>query len=139
MASRMNASWYEPVRTHRSLGSTSVRPGSLAGLAEARKTNLGQFFTPDALAALVWRIGVEFPSQGRSAKVSILDNSVGSGRLLQFARPGEHLVAGCDVHQESIDALISAAESAQLGADFIKAGMEEIAPADFDVALINPP
>src|SRR5690606_5196869 len=53
--------------------------------------------------------------------------------------PGEHLVAGCDVHQESIDALISAAESAQLGADFIKAGMEEIAPADFDVALINPP
>ncbi|OGU23761.1 MAG: hypothetical protein A2580_17920 [Hydrogenophilales bacterium RIFOXYD1_FULL_62_11] len=136
---RPAAHWYTELRAVQSLGSSSDRPGSLAGLAAARRKNLGQFFTGDDLAALVWQLGVAGPSAGLNRKVSILDNSVGSARLLQFADPDKHYIAGCDVHGPTITALIDAAESHGLDCDLVAAGMESIRPSGFDVALINPP
>jgi hypothetical protein len=44
--------WYASsnLGTHASLGSKGPSPGSLAGLHEARKANLAQYFTPETVA-----------------------------------------------------------------------------------------
>ncbi len=135
----MNTDWYAPLRQIRSLGSQASRPGSLAGLHQARQEHLSQFFTGDALAALVWRLAVELPSRGLDRMVSVLDNSVGAGRLLQHADPKRHRIAGADIHAPTIEALMLAAEAAGFDADFVAHGMEAIAPQHFDCAVINPP
>lgn len=136
-------SWYEPLRAIESLGSLAERPGSLAGLAAARREHQGQFFTPDHLAAFVW--GIVSPAMNAAvkdrpgAKVSILDNSVGSGRLLQFADPLLHDLAGVDVHGSVVGRLAEEAQKAGFTCEFVEVGMEEVRPKHFNVALINPP
>lgn len=136
-------SWFDPCRQHASLGSTAERPGSLGGLAAARARNLAQFFTPDAVAALLWRIASPAMDAALArrpgARVALLDNSVGSGRLLQFADPDKHTLAGADVHGPSLDVLTDAAEAAGFRVDFVHAGMEAIEPHGFAVGLLNPP
>lgn len=135
--------WYEPVSGVKSLGSQGPRPGSLAGLHQVRRENLAQFFTPEPLARFVWEIvrpAIDRAIQeGNGAKVALLDNSVGSGRLFQFADPEKHYLAGIDVHKESIAALIESAESAGFECDFQSAGMEDLQARNFGVGIINPP
>ena len=48
--------WYASsnLGTHASLGSKGPRPGSLAGLYEARKANLAQYFTPKTVSDLTF-------------------------------------------------------------------------------------
>lgn len=135
------SSWSERLASIRSAGSTAKRPGSLAGLAAARRAHKGQFFTSTDLARLVWRIGVEVPSQQADPqrRIHILDNSIGSGRLVQFAQPGRHFIGGLDVDADTLIAVAQAAEEAGLECDLLAAGMEEVQPSGFDVALINPP
>lgn len=136
-------SWYNPLREVSSLGSKAERPGSLAGLAAARKEHLGQFFTPDALSLFVWNLVTpamdaalkEYPG----GKISILDNSVGSGRLLQYADPDKHVLYGADIHTEIITALCNATHAAGFESEFVACGMEEIHPKHINIAVINPP
>jgi hypothetical protein len=136
--------WYEPLRDRVSLGSTAKRPGSLAGLAQARREHMGQFFTPDALARYIWRI--VSPAMERYAaanptyaKVSVLDNSVGSGRLLQYADPDKHYIAGFDIDQGAVHSLEVAAKAAGFDYQFEGEGMENVRAKGFSVSLINPP
>lgn len=134
-------SWYNPLRGIQSRGSRAERPGSLAGLAAARKVHLGQFFTPDEVAHVMWRI-VEPALQtavNPFRKQSILDNSCGSGRLLQYANPEKHILLGVDVDAEPIAQLGKVAEAAGFECEFVPCGMESIQPRSIDVALINPP
>src|SRR5690625_218939 len=131
-------SWVSPLQGKRSRGSSAPRPGGLAGLAKARAQHHGQFWTPDAAAALVWRVAQQAMS-GVDRPVHLIDTSAGIGRLLQFADPARHTVAGIDIDGEAIEGLASAAEAAGFSADFLCAGVEEVAPSGFDVALINPP
>lgn len=137
--------WYDPVRTHRSLGSSQPRPGSLANLAAARKENLAQFFTPDEVARFMW--GLVEPAmrqaiatdRAHGGKVSILDNSCGSGRLFQFADPEHHILLGADIHAPSVDLLQAAADAAGFQYQIVTAGMEDIEPQNIGLAIINPP
>ncbi|QRD62718.1 hypothetical protein H8Z72_23505 (plasmid) [Xanthomonas citri pv. citri] len=136
------APWFEPMRDVKSLGETTARPGSLAGLAAARRENLAQYFTPDEVAALMWRLVVPAAEQVRGAdggKVSILDNAIGKGSLIQFAEPNRHFVAGMDVHSESIEALGQVLADAGIEHDLLHADMAEVHPRRFDCALANPP
>lgn len=133
------ADWYQPLRETRSLGSQAARPGSLAGLHAARQDHLSQFFTGDDLARIAWQLAVGQPSAGLIRTVHVLDNSVGTGRLLQFADPQRHSIAGADVHAPSIQLLMQTAQEAGFSADFIHAGMQAISPKGFDAAVINPP
>ncbi len=133
-------SWYDPIRERASKGSSADRPGSLAGLAQARRIHQGQFFTPDVLAHFMWRIADSVSiASWNDYLVSILDNSVGSGRLLQFARPDRHRLYGLDVDRALIDELGAVAKAAGFEFDFVAAGMEMAMPKRFDLALINPP
>lgn len=136
-------SWYNPLRKISSLGSQAERPGSLAGLAAARKEHLGQFFTPDALSLFVWNLVTPAMEAALkecpSVKISILDNSVGTGRLLQYADPDKHILYGADIHVETITALCEATHDAGFESEFVACGMEEIHPRHLNVAIINPP
>ncbi|MCG7400547.1 SNF2-related protein [Caballeronia zhejiangensis] len=128
--------WYEPLRAIRSLGSQAPSIAHQGELAAARRQHLGQFFTPDAIAAFMW----SFVSGWKVNRlIRILDNSVGSGRLLQYADPERHAVYGVDVHADVIQQCQKVFEDAGFHCEFRQAGMEDIHPARFDIALINPP
>lgn len=129
--------WYAALRDIASLGSTAERPGSLAGLAGARRIHRGQFFTPDALAAWIWRMVEPISPEGR--RVSVLDNSIGSGRLVQFADPARHFIGGCDVDAGCVAELGAALTAGGFSFEVEAVGMESIEPQGFDVACINPP
>lgn len=136
------SSWYSPLRALESRGQQAKRPGSLAGLHEARREHWGQFFTPDDLAGFMWRIvepAMDTAIQRDGGRVAILDNSVGTGRLLQFADPEKHVLAGVDVDGRAVEALSEAAGAAGFRCVFEVAGMEDISVSGFGVALINPP
>lgn len=134
-------SWYDALRGIDSRGSQAERPGSLAGLAAARRVHLGQFFTPDAVAAVMWRVVSEAVEAASNSNhfLSILDNSVGSGRLLQFADPAKHSLYGVDVDAPLIADVGGLIEQAGFKCDFEPCGMEAIHPHGFNLALINPP
>jgi hypothetical protein len=90
-------------------------------------------------------LGLAKPSVDRAlardpgCKVALLDNSAGSGRLLQFADPARHQIHGVDVHGESLGLLAEAAEAAGFDCEFAEVGMEAIQPRGYGVGLINPP
>jgi hypothetical protein len=136
--------WYQSLTTLRSLGSTAERPGSLAALAERRRQTLSQFFTPEDVACFMWRIAE--PALNRAltrspdAKVSVLDNSIGSGRLVRLADPERHRVLGLDVHADSVIPLARAMAQAGFDTDILTGGMESIRVVGrCGLAIINPP
>jgi len=130
------ADWYAPLRAIVSLGSQAALVAHQGELHAARRQHLGQFFTPDSIAAYMW----SFVSNWNIARrIRILDNSVGSGRLLQYADPERHALYGVDVHDDVISQCQKVFEEAGFECVFRRAGMEDIHPARFDIALINPP
>ena len=104
---------------------------------------MGQFFTPDAVAAFMWRlVSNELDlvcDEERGLKASVLDTSVGSGRLLQFCSPTKHIVGGVDVHEDVIRQVQVVFESAGFECNFQHAGMEEIKAKNWTLAMLNPP
>jgi hypothetical protein len=128
--------WYEPLRAIRSLGSQAPSIAHQGELAAARRLHLGQFFTPDAIAAFMWSFVSGWHIDRR---IRLFDNSVGSGRLLQYADPERHAVYGVDVHADVIQQCQKVFEDAGFHCEFRQAGMEDIHPTRFDIALINPP
>lgn len=139
----MTNSWYAPLAAVQSLGQLDRGPGSLAGLHEARKRHLSQFFTPSSLAGLVWELASRAmpatDAQGMPRRYSVLDNSVGSGRLLQFADPSIHKVGGIDVHAETIVLVKEVFAASGFGTDFHTGSMEAARPSGWSVAVLNPP
>ena len=134
--------WYDPVAGIQSLGSKAERPGSLAGLHQAREEHLGQFFTPEPLARFLWGIvepAINKAIEKTGSKVALFDNSCGTGRLLRFADPERHILGGVDIHEESVLAFARAATAAGFETDINVAGMEDIRASGYSVGLINPP
>jgi hypothetical protein len=126
-------SWYAQLRNLVSLGSQKSKIAHMGQLAEARRQHLSQFFTPDHVAAWMW---------GFIANLSvhaILDNSIGSGRLLQFADPARHSLFGVDVHQGTVDEVKRVVSEAGFKCEILCAGMEQIRPTGMCASLINPP
>ena len=123
-------------------GRTTANTNGLAGIADARRAHQGQFFTPDNIAGLVWQLAE--PSltacvQAQHTRVAILDNSVGNGRLLQFAAPAQHCIYGCDVDPACIATLSEDAKAAGFTYTFEHCSMGQLRPYGFAAALINPP
>jgi len=135
--------WYQPLRNIASLGSQVKRPGSLVGLHAARREHLGQFFTSDALAGFLWKLATPAMQRAQAeepgCRLSLLDNSVGTGRMFQYADPKRHTLAGTDVHKPSVQALAKAAKEAGFVCEFENTGMQTINPKGFHIGLINPP
>lgn len=135
--------WYDPLRGLASLGSQTPKATSLAGLHAARQAHLGQFFTPDRVASFMWNlISTQLDAaigDGRNGKASVLDTSVGSGRLLQFCDPAKHIVGGMDVDGTVLTEVARVCEEAGFSCLFENGCMGDIRPRGWSVALINPP
>lgn len=129
--------WNTAASTYRSAGLTAAKAQGLHDLARRRAETQGQHFTPDDVAALMWDIGIQALCAHDKA-ISVLDNSIGSGRLIQFARPGDY-VAGVDTDGAAVAAVSEAIASTDIDHDLRHAGMEEILATGFDLAVINPP
>lgn len=125
--------WYAPLRHLASLGSQKTKLKNMGELAAARKVHLSQFFTPDEVAAWMWAFIDQLDI------TSILDNSVGSARLLQFAEPGKHKLFGVDVHADTVDEVRRVVSEAGFQCEILCAGMENVRPVGICTALINPP
>lgn len=111
-------SWADGLLEIQSKGSTTAKAGSLAGLHEARQAHQSQFFTTLPLSQFCWRLVEPLMERlaardrilaGESIKISVLDNSVGSGRLLHWATPDIHSLYGVDVDEGCIASLSQAA------------------------------
>lgn len=136
--------WYAPLTDIQSRGSLTARPGSLAGLHQARREHAGQFFTPPELVRFLWTMVEDLEAQWRSRhgdddKFTIFDNSCGVGHMFWPAKPDRHTLYGVDIDGDAIAALSLAAKEAGFESTFVNAGMEEVTKATANVALINPP
>lgn len=125
--------WYAPLRNLASLGSLRSKIRHMGDLAEQRRQTLSQYFTPDDVASWMWAF------IGNLDITSILDNSIGSARLLQFAEPGKHKIFGVDVHAPTVDEVRRVVSEAGFECEILCAGMENVRPVGMDCALINPP
>lgn len=125
--------WYAPLRNLASLGSLRSKIRHMGDLAEQRRQTLSQYWTPDQLASWMWSF------IGHLDITSILDNSIGSARLLQFAEPGKHKLYGVDVHAPTVDEVRRVVSEAGFQCEILCAGMESVRPIGMDCALINPP
>ena len=89
-------------------GLTTENVNGLAGLASARRIHEGQFFTPEPLAHFVWNLvapSLDMLWIDHKQKAALLDNSIGSGRLFEFADPKRHMLFGVDTDVRCIEAL----------------------------------
>lgn len=73
-----------------------------------------------------------------AARVSVLDNSCGIGRLLQFAEPDRHVIYGCDTHGPSVNLLAEASAAGGIDGTFLTASVDQVSARGMDLALINP-
>lgn len=132
-------SWRDSLESLTSLGAAHEGVTRMADLAKARTEHLGQFFTPLAIASKMWAMVDQACVGITDEKITILDNSVGSGRLLHYADPARHELFGIDVHEPVMRALQEAGEAGGFKCEFVQCPMEHARPKGFHVALINPP
>ena len=136
--------WYnDELRDLKSLGQTAAKASCLGELHDRRDVTMGQFFTPLAIASLMWSLAEPAMARARMLDpqrlISLMDNSIGSGRLLHLADPTMHSIAGVDVHGPSVERFMRAAQQAGFLCDIHTAAMENTSFKRFDVGLINPP
>lgn len=134
--------WYQHLGSWRSKGSQHDGRGTLGGLHEDRREHAGQFFTPVALAAWVWRLlspSLAALSGRVQRKLAIADTSAGVGRLLQFANPALHALFVSDVDAAAVEAFGEAARAAGFTVTTEAGGMETMKLRNMDVVILNPP
>lgn len=130
--------WYNEIADRVSAGRAAPRAAGLHELAARRTIHQGQFFTPEPIARLMWDIGLRSLGPQAEDGISILDNSIGSGRLVQFARPSDR-VMGCDIDSDTLRALGEAMKAGGVIHDLHAVGMEHIHAEGIDLGVINPP
>lgn len=134
-------SWRNDLEAIQSLGSQDQGASSLAGLHGARKRHLAQFFTPLAVVEVMWAIAQQtFHRRPAAAdRISLLDTSIGTARLMHFADPERFHIGGVDIHEDVVSQVMHQAEAHKLSAEVLCAGLQDIRPKGWDIALLNPP
>jgi len=129
--------WISELDDINSLGS-QIRPGSQGGLAKARSLHSSQFFTSAKIADFMWQWIAPLLSK-TERHLSVIDSSVGSGRLLGPADPEKHTLYGIEIDARCIEALCKAAQKAGFNYEFINHSFVDCDYNGFDFAFINPP
>lgn len=133
-------SWLTGFNNLLSMGQTSDKANSLGDLHRRRQETQGQFFTPAWISQGIW--SVLTPNIDavltEDAKVSVVDTSVGSGRLLEWA-PENSKLFGIDIDARCIDALCDAAQAHDLNYEFATSEIENLIIHNMSIAVINPP
>lgn len=129
--------WYAPLEARRSAGQDTAKATGLHDLHARREIHQGQFWTPSPVARLMWDLALGAIGSAADRGLSVMDNSIGSGRLVQFAREIDH-VFGCDVDADTVKALGEALTAGAIPHDLLAVGMENVSALGMDVAVINP-
>lgn len=131
--------WYQNLTKIKSLGSQAKRPGSLAGLSEARKQHLSQFFTAPQVVEFMWYV-LNHMTGKLSQPLFLFDNSIGTGSLMWPANPDDHRIIGYDVHGESVDALCEALSKNNFMYEVDKCSLQNSSiDGRVHCGIINPP
>ena len=130
-------SWAKKAAGIVSKGSMSEKPKDLADLHRRRRESAGQFFTPEWISRGIWQSIQD--SLGRDRKISVLDTSIGSGRLVAPADPTRCRIYGIDPDEHCINVLSESAAEAGIDYRLKVGGMEDLDARGFDLAIINPP
>lgn len=143
LPSTNDVDWYSPLSDIESKGKNSKRPKSLAGIHAAKRDHEGQFFTPSALARVMWDMvqpNIDRAiARERNACVAVLDNSIGSGRLVQYANAKKHEIYGCDIDDDAISLLRRQLRGHGFTQKLSANTLSSLRFANMGVALINPP
>lgn len=130
--------WNEALLNVISKGASAERPGSLARLAATRAITQSQFFTPVWLAEACWKIINH--NTDCNKRYRVLDNSMGSGRLLSFATPEQWEVYGLDTDETLIRAAQTLLSQAGFAFDVSAGSLANVVNLpSVSVAVINPP
>lgn len=129
--------WYAPLASRRSAGQDTAKATGLHDLHARRVLHQGQFWTPHDVARFMWDIALSAHAKDADRGLSVMDNSIGSGRLIQFARDIDS-VYGCDIDSQTVQALGDALAVGGIRHDLLAAGMESVSAEGMDAALINP-
>ena len=130
--------WLDNSKSITSKGLTTEKSNGLAGLAARREATESQYFTPEWVARGMWEM-ISPAMYGTRGKISVMDNSVGTGRLIAHAEASKHHLYACDTDSRVIAALSSDADQAGIQYQFDESGMEDVKAQNMGVALINPP
>lgn len=133
--------WYTPLRELKSKGSQAEKIANMGELHAKRELVEAQYFTPHKISYLMWKIAESnFDKLKDNERIYIFDNSIGSGRLVQFADPEKHTICGIDTDARMIQSLSEALEAGGFLFDVQCGSMEEFRiRGSFAVAFINPP
>jgi hypothetical protein len=130
--------WESHLLSIKSKGQLTEKAGGLAGIAKRRALTGSQYFTPAWVSqAIGQQVGMATASD---TEYTVLDNSMGSGRLLMWANdPATFSLYGLDVDKEKVSLVGDAFTEAGFTTDFINAGMEDVSLGEYSVAVLNPP
>lgn len=134
-------SWLDRATTMASKGSQAAKAERLADLHTRRRATAGQYFTADWIAAGIWQVLDLVCSEANAAGrvLSVVDTSIGSGRLLGPAPVGHCRLFGLDPDAVVIEALVEDAHAADIQYRFEVGRLEDLTLAECDIACINPP
>lgn len=114
----------------------------LADLHARRLMTDGQIFTPLWVAKVIWSwieiMRVEATQHFGIKRFHVMDNSVGSGRLLAYANPAHYTLYGIDIDQNCISLLTEDADEAGFDAHFKTGSMANLHASGMQFAIINP-
>ena len=134
--------WRKESKKVESKGLQIPKSKSLADLSQRRQATQSQYFTPDWVSRGIWSVLNQMMNavpKRKPAIFSLLDNSIGSGRLLEGAPVESLSIYGLDPDPRCIDALNTDANNANISHQFYCGGMEDLTAANFNFAVINPP
>lgn len=129
--------WYAELESRRSAGQDTAKATGLHDLHARREIHQGQFWTPSPVARFMWDVALAALGNSAERGLSVMDNSIGSGRLVQFARDVDR-VYGCDIDADTVQALGEAMSAGAIQHDLLGVGMQSVSASGMDVALINP-
>lgn len=135
-------SWRKLSRKIESKGQTAARAASLADFHRRRNETQSQYFTPEWVAKGIWTVFSPIIRECKAAGItrfSVLDNAIGSGRLLEGAPIEDLELFGLDVDSKCINALCTDAAASDLSYHFESGGMEDLTTSGFHFSVINPP
>jgi len=134
--------WRNKSSVIKSKGVTTDKATSFAGMHIRRKETQSQYFTPEWISLGIWETFNNIFQLARASGItnfSVLDNSIGSARLLVGAPVEEMSLYGLDIDPRCIKALNHDAEHAGLCYEFICGGLQDLTASGFHFAVINPP
>ena len=130
--------WLEKAQDMKSKGQLAPKAKRLADLHERRSITQGQFFTPAWISAGMWQ-SLAGLFLGGSNRLSVVDTSIGTGRLINPAPIDRCSFYGFDIDDECIQALSDAANELDAVYDFRVGDLGTAKLSSFDIAIINPP